>query len=242
MLSQKQSHSLHLWKDTPLHRLVLATLINEFANRILTHHSSTATIEKWLRENQMAHCLPLHIEHKATGTEPPPCPPPLLCKALKIDPSLSASSLAYRKIHLLAEGRVFCIADNWYRPDILTPSMITQLETTDIPFGRVVRPLGFFRRILEHRVLWSPLPQEWQRVLFQEQNTPPEKKPEKTSENKTFKNKLYEREAPPLPVPHNLFEYIAILHTNNGVPFSALLETYTSEILNIPITLPVYKT
>ena len=42
-----------LWKDTPLHRLVLATLINEFSNRILTHHSSTATIENWLRESHI---------------------------------------------------------------------------------------------------------------------------------------------------------------------------------------------
>ena len=221
-----------LWKDTPLHRLVLATLINEFSNRILTHHSSTATIENWLQENHMAHALPLHIKHIAPETFPPKthneaieahpaaCPP-VLCAALNVTPSLSDSSLAYRKIHLFAEGRVFCIADNWYRPDVLTPSMRTQLETTDIPFGRVVRPLGFFRRILEHRVLWSPLPQGWQRVLFQHYNAQQEK------------------EAPLLPVPHNLFEYTAILHTHNGVPFSALVETYTSEILNIPFRLPV---
>ena len=221
-----------LWKDTPLHRLVLATLINEFSNRILTHHSSTATIENWLQENHMAHALPLHIKHIAPETFPPKthneaieahpaaCPP-VLCAALNVTPSLSDSSLAYRKIHLFAEGRVFCIADNWYRPDVLTPSMRHQLETTDIPFGRVVRPLGFFRRILEHRVLWSPLPQGWQRVLFQHYNAQQEK------------------EAPFLSVPHNLFEYTAILHTHNGVPFSALVETYTSEILNIPFRLPV---
>ena len=39
-------------------------------------------------------------------------------------------------------------ADNWYRPDRLTPAMNIALDTTERPFGVVVRPLGFHRTTL----------------------------------------------------------------------------------------------
>lgn len=46
-------------------------------------------------------------------------------------------------------------ADNWYRPDRLTADMNRQLDTTDTPFGAVVRSLGFHRERLSARVLVS---------------------------------------------------------------------------------------
>jgi hypothetical protein len=45
-------------------------------------------------------------------------------------------------------------ADNWYVPSRLTPEMNHQLETSDIPFGRVIKPLGVTRRTLAAVILW----------------------------------------------------------------------------------------
>jgi hypothetical protein len=48
---------------------------------------------------------------------------------------------------------VLSVADNWYRPGRLTGEMNHALDTTDEPFGLVVRPLGFHRVRLEARIL-----------------------------------------------------------------------------------------
>ena len=40
------------------------------------------------------------------------------------------------------------VADNWYLPERLSQEMNRRLETTDAPFGLVVRPLAFRRRTL----------------------------------------------------------------------------------------------
>jgi hypothetical protein len=56
--------------------------------------------------------------------------------------------VVYRHVELACAGRVLSRADNWYLPDRLTAAMNQTLETTDTPFGAVVRPLGFTRRIV----------------------------------------------------------------------------------------------
>jgi hypothetical protein len=70
--------------------------------------------------------------------------------------------IRYRRVELACGGHLLSVADNWYRPGQLTDQMNRALETTNEPFGLVVRPLGFHRVRLEARVLVfdqdAPLP------------------------------------------------------------------------------------
>ena len=51
----------------------------------------------------------------------------------------------YRRVRLVCGSHALSNADNWYVPDRLTPDMNRQLDQTDIPFGLVVKPLGYHR-------------------------------------------------------------------------------------------------
>lgn len=46
-------------------------------------------------------------------------------------------------------------ADNFYVPSRLTPEMNKALETTDAPFGKVVKPLAPYRRTFAAQTFWS---------------------------------------------------------------------------------------
>ncbi|MEO0032404.1 MAG: hypothetical protein RIS94_2162 [Pseudomonadota bacterium] len=59
--------------------------------------------------------------------------------------------LAFRHVRLACGGAVLSDARNWYVPARLTPAMNATLETTDTPFGMVVKPLGFHRVRLDSR-------------------------------------------------------------------------------------------
>ena len=54
----------------------------------------------------------------------------------------------YRRVRLSCGDQVLSDADNWYVPARLTAEMNNRLDGTDIPFGTVVKPLGFQRRTL----------------------------------------------------------------------------------------------
>lgn len=70
----------------------------------------------------------------------------------------AAQGVRYRRVRLACAGRVLSEADNWYLPSRLTPDMNTALETTETPFGVVVRPLDFHRRGLTSQMLFEPVP------------------------------------------------------------------------------------
>jgi hypothetical protein len=61
--------------------------------------------------------------------------------------------LGYRRVKLTCGNHVLSEADNWYVPERLTPEMNRTLDTTEIPFGTVVRPLGFHRKTLKMEAL-----------------------------------------------------------------------------------------
>ena len=56
--------------------------------------------------------------------------------------------LGYRRVKLTCGSHVLSEADNWYRPQRLTPDMNKTLDTTDTSFGTVVKPLNFHRDTL----------------------------------------------------------------------------------------------
>ena len=59
------------------------------------------------------------------------------------------TKLVYRRVVLACGIHALSEAENWYVPGRLTPEMNRELETSDTPFGTVVKPLNFHRRILK---------------------------------------------------------------------------------------------
>ncbi|TWH85236.1 hypothetical protein IQ25_01992 [Novosphingobium taihuense] len=56
--------------------------------------------------------------------------------------------IVYRHVRLTCGDTVLSVAHNWYVPARLSQAMNQTLESTDIPFGKVVAPLGFHRERL----------------------------------------------------------------------------------------------
>jgi hypothetical protein len=64
--------------------------------------------------------------------------------------------LGYRRVQLACGAHVLSEADNWYVPGRLTPEMNHRLDTSDTPFGAVVKPLNFHRNTLKMEALDEP--------------------------------------------------------------------------------------
>lgn len=111
-----------------------------------------------------------------------------------------------RRVELLCGEVVLSRADNWYLPGRLTPQMNTLLQTTERPFGVVVAPLGFRRVTLAVRVLFEPLPADW------------ESQPKEDFEA-------------PVAIPRDILQHRAVLQAADGRPFSLVVETYTAQLL-----------
>ncbi len=101
-------------------------------------------------------------------------------------------------------------AENWYLPGRLTPDMNHTLETSDTPFGRVVAPLDPYRQTFAARLLWSPLPEGWERS--------PRSVPPCLSSG-------------PLAIPGALFEHRAVLLGRDNRPIAEVHEVYQGALL-----------
>ncbi|MCW4461771.1 hypothetical protein OK349_08620 [Sphingomonas sp. BT-65] len=66
-----------------------------------------------------------------------------------------AEELGYRRVYLMCGAHVLSEALNWYVASRLTPAMNEALETSDVPFGRVILPLAPSRRTISTRILWD---------------------------------------------------------------------------------------
>ena len=137
-------------------RQAAARAIEVLSARLLSSHSATAVLEAWCGERGLSND-PRLVAVRVPGPDKP------------IDDDRRArlgigpdEPVRYRHVRLTCGGHVLSEADNWYVPSRLTPAMNTVLETTQVPFGRVVHPLAPTRRNLSVRLLWT------------EQDTPPE--------------------------------------------------------------------
>lgn len=140
------------WPDTPLNRWRATALIETLNAEILASPSATASLENWCGAHHLAREARL-VAEKVEGAAPKPLSPQQR-KRLGIGPD---ERVNYRHVRLRCGDHVLSEADNWYLPSRLTPEMNRALATSHAPFGRVVRPLGLWRRTLEAKVLWSPL-------------------------------------------------------------------------------------
>lgn len=190
------------WPDTPLARTQALALVQTLNADLLSHDSATLTLERWCDTHRLA--SPARVVAKRVHGADKPMPPDLRSRlAVGAD-----EPVKYRRVLLACGTHVLSEADNWYLPNRLTAAMNRQLDHSDVPFGKVVQPLHFRRKTLSADLLWSPLPAGWERHRTQLRSAPGA-----------------------LAIPHFLLQHRALLFDGDGRPFSALVETYTDQVL-----------
>ena len=86
------------------------------------------------------------------------------------------------------------------------------IETTGTPFGRAVQGLEPYRQTFAVKILWSPLPDGWERNSM---------KPVAESNGV-------------LSIPDALFEHRAVVYTRKHEPISEVDEVYQRQLLAFP--------
>lgn len=193
------------WPDSFMARLAALAQIQQLNADLLSHDSATATLQHWCDTHGNAAGARIAAV-RVRGQDKP--------ADAEIRAALGAGPdepLAYRRVRLACGARVLSQADNWYRPERLTPEMNRLLAETDTPFGVVVKALDYRRRTLSAEVLWRPLPQDWE-TLPRPVDVP----------------------GAALAIPRELLRHRAVLATPDGTPLSLVAETYTDEILFRP--------
>jgi chorismate-pyruvate lyase len=176
---------------------------------LLSHDSATLTLERWCDVHKLA-ASPRIVASRVTDIDKPPTPEQR--RELGIT---AADPVRYRRVKLMCGALVLSEADNWYVPGRLTPEMNKLLDTTDSPFGVVVRALHFQRHTLSSTLLWLPLPAGWEMNATSARDAGADQ-----------------------PIPSKLLEHRAVLTLPDGTPFSEVVETYTDKVLAFPMTPP----
>ena len=117
--------------------------------RLLLAHSATAVLEAWCAERGLSDDPRLTAE-RLPGPDKPLVPEQRLRLQIGVD-----EVVRYRRVRLACGTYVLSEADNWYVPARLTSEMNRALETTRMPFGRVVHPLMPSRRNLSATQIWT---------------------------------------------------------------------------------------
>ena len=126
------------------------SLLQSLNAALLGHDSATATLQQWCADHQLAAAPRITATLLATVPGPATAEQRALLKVGHDEP------LRFRHVQLRCGTVVLAEAGNWYVPARLPAAMNRELDTTDTPFGAVVRALNFRRRTLEARLLWSP--------------------------------------------------------------------------------------
>ena len=128
----------------------VSVVIDTLKERLLSADSATAVLEAWCAEHGLSDTPRLFAERL-----PGPDKPLTLSQRLRLRIGTD-EPVRYRRVRLVCGSSVLSEADNWYVPARLTPEMNRELETTDVPFGRVVRTLAPSRRNLYATEIWTP--------------------------------------------------------------------------------------
>ncbi|OOG65626.1 hypothetical protein B0E46_04635 [Rhodanobacter sp. B04] len=190
------------WPDTLLGRTQALAELQTLNADLLSHPSATLTLERWCSSHHLAAEAKI-VAHRVHGADKPL--PEGARAQLGIGPD---EPVRYRRVQLACGDMVLSDADNWYVPARLTAAMNRQLDSSDMPFGKVVQPLHFRRQTLSADVLWSPLPSGWDSGAAL---PPPSDKP--------------------LIIPAHVLQHRALLVTQDNQPFSLVIESYTANVL-----------
>jgi chorismate-pyruvate lyase len=185
-------------------RLEAQLLVETLNAQLLSQQSATLTLEQWCGAHDMARPATI-VADRVVGNKEPSAEQR---RDLRVD---EHEALRYRHVKLRCGSVVLSEADNWYVPGRLTSEMNNLLDTTDAPFGRVVRSLDFRRHTMSATLLSPFLPSGWERM--------PRERIESLGE-------------PCLP--EHVLEHRAILTLPDGTPFSEVVETYTGGVLAMP--------
>jgi hypothetical protein len=197
------------WTGSFLARVEALAVLQTFNAELLSHDSATLTLEHWCDVHHLA-SPPRIVASRVRDIDKPPTPEQR--RELGV---AATDAVRYRRVRLMCGTLVLSEADNWYVPGRLTPEMNQLLDTTDSPFGVVVRPLHFQRHTLSSTLLWLPLPTGWEMDAASRRSV-----------------------AADQPMPAQLLEHRAVLTLPDGTPFSEVVETYTDKVLAFPITPP----
>ena len=190
------------WPDTFTTRVEALALLQTLNANLLAARSSTTTLETWCRDHRLA-ATPAIVADAAGG----PAVEPTAEQMQRLGVT-ATSEIKYRHVRLRCGTEVLSEADNWYVPARLTADMNHTLDTTDAPFGRVVAPLQPYRRTFSVQMLWTPLPEGWERGAAAAGG----------------------RGA--IDMPAALFEHRAVLYrTADNAPFSEVREVYQRGVL-----------
>jgi hypothetical protein len=194
------------WPDNFLTRVEALALLQSLNAELLSHDSATLTLQQWCADHRLA------SEPRIVAKLLPSAPQPASAEQRATLRVPATAAVRFRHVQLRCGQLVLADAENWYVPDRLTPAMNHELDTTDTPFGVVVRTLNFQRHTLSARLLWSPLPPSWEMQEPGLEHAAP-------------------RDAGVLQVPATVLEHHAVLTLPDGTPFSLLVETYTGNVL-----------
>jgi hypothetical protein len=196
-----------VWPNTPLARVEALALLQSLNAALLSSDSATLTLDGWCARHHLAPDGTKIIAERVRGADKP------VTAELRADLQVSAAEpVRYRHVRLRCGAHVLSEADNWYVPARLTPEMNAALDSSDIAFGRAVQPLHFRRQTLSAKLLWSPLPADWD-----ERAAPVKAPPGRT-----------------LAIPDHVIEHRAVLRVPDGTPFSEVIETYGGAVLAFP--------
>ena len=200
------AQELPSWPDTFVARLQALALIQTLNAEILSSRSATLSLENWCRDHRLA-AEPKILAHVVKDINKLPTAEQR--QRLEVN---AQDEVKYRRVQLRCGTRVLSEADNWYVPSRLTPEMNRLLETTDTPFGKVVKPLEPYRRTFVAKLLWAPLPEGWERES----------------------GRLPTESSRALVIPDAVFEHRAVLYSRDHRPFSEVNEVYQRQILAFP--------
>jgi chorismate-pyruvate lyase len=193
------------WTGRFVARLEALALLQTLNAELLSHDSATVTLEHWCAVHRLA-ASPRIVAVRDAGMEKQPSPEQR--EELGVAP---AEPVRYRRVRLLCGTVLLSEADNWYVPSRLTPEMNRLLDSTDLPFGKVVLALHFRRHTLSSKLLWLPLPEGWEMDAAAANDA-----------------------AADFSLPPKLLEHRAVLSLPDGTPFSEVVETYTNNVLAFP--------
>lgn len=140
------------WSAAPGDLEAAVAQVKRLDAELLSRDSATATLQLWCDTHGPGGGVRIVARRPAVDPKP-------AGEAERRDLGVGPDEpVAYRRVDLTCGDKVLSRADNWYLPGRLTPEMNTALNTTQTPFGVVVRSLDFRRRTLSSALLIQSAP------------------------------------------------------------------------------------
>jgi hypothetical protein len=152
--SSAPSASASAWHNNTRDRADVVAEITSLKESLIAGRSASVALEAWCAKYEMANPPRIVAEYERGIDKPVAAKQRQL---LGVGPD---QPIKYRRVRLTCGTHVLSKADNWYVPGRLTAAMNRQLETSDVPFGLVVRSLHPVRLTLSITRIWSPRAQD----------------------------------------------------------------------------------